>query len=167
MHGNCSLFVKKPKRSEWRKIKEVAKKKDRNIRDRAMIVILSARGLSVPEIVISLARCREYVLYWIKRFNNYGFEGLETRPRCGRPRIFTNELVNQVKSIATSKPQDMGLPFNTWSLRKLQEYLIKKKKVDISWVSIRNCLRRAGLTLRQAQKWMVSDDPHFGSKKNE
>ena len=101
MHGNCSLFVKKPSRSEWRKLREVARKTDRNIRDRAMVVIMSASGIPVPEIMVRLARCREYVIYWLKRFNGYGFEGLETRARSGRPRTFTDKLVARIKSIAT------------------------------------------------------------------
>lgn len=168
MHGNCSFFVKKPTLLEWRKLKEVARKRDRNIRDRALIIILSAQGVPVPEIMTQLARCREYIIYWLRRFNNYGFEGLETRHRPGRPPKFTNTTVEKIKAIATSKPRDFGLPFTTWSLPKLQRYLIRKKIVShICWDSIRRLLRRAGLSLREAQKWMVSDDPHFTSKKNE
>jgi transposase len=168
MHGNCSLFVKKPKPSEWDRLKEVARKKDRNIRDRAMVVILSAEGFPVPEIMIHLARCREYVIYWIKRFNNYGFEGLETPHRPGRPPKFTDATIEKIKTIAISKPGDLGLAFTTWSLSKLQRYLIRKGIVShISWDSIRRLLKRTGFSLREAQKWMVSDDPHFAFKKNE
>lgn len=167
MHGNCSVFARKPTRGEARRLRQVARSTNRNLRDRALCVLLSAQGQGVPEIAVRLARGRLYVVRWIRRFNAHGFEGLETRPRPGRPRKFTEALIQRIKALATSNPRDLGLHFTSWSLPKFQRYLIRRRVVaHISWDSIRRLLRQAGLSWREAQQWMVSDDPQFGPKKN-
>jgi len=52
------------------------------------------------------------------------------------------------------------LPFNTWSLRKLRAYLIKKKIVkDISHEEIRNILLSEGLSYRRVRQELMSEDP--------
>jgi len=52
------------------------------------------------------------------------------------------------------------LPFNTWSLRKLQAYLIKKKIVkEISHEEVRNILLSEGLAYRRVRQELMSEDP--------
>jgi len=48
----------------------------------------------------------------------------------------------------------------------LKKYLIKSKIVPYICIeSIRTALRKGGLTLKNAQKWMISRDPQFNIKK--
>lgn len=66
------------------------------VRNRAEIILLSAAGISVPEIVRRLDICAKTVRKWIKLFNEHGMEGLKVviprkipyqsngRPRGGR-----------------------------------------------------------------------------------
>ena len=55
---------------------------------RAKIILLAAQGLSNDQIAAQLDARREVVSMWRKRFFEQRLEGLEERPRPGRPRSF-------------------------------------------------------------------------------
>jgi hypothetical protein len=55
---------------------------------RAKIILLAAQGLGNDEIAAKLDTRREVVSMWRKRFFEQRLEGLEERPRPGRPRSF-------------------------------------------------------------------------------
>lgn len=55
---------------------------------RAKIILLAAYGLSNDEIAQRLDTRREVVSMWRKRFFEERLQGLEERPRPGRPRAF-------------------------------------------------------------------------------
>ena len=55
---------------------------------RAQIILLAAQGLRNKEIAAQLNTRREVVSQWRKRFFYERLEGLEERPRPGRPRAF-------------------------------------------------------------------------------
>jgi len=55
---------------------------------RAKIILLAAQGLSNGQIAAQLDARREVVSMWRKRFFEQRLEGLEERPRPGRPRSF-------------------------------------------------------------------------------
>lgn len=55
---------------------------------RAKIILLAAQGLDNEAIARRLDTRREVVWFWRKRFLEERLEGLEERPRPGRPRAF-------------------------------------------------------------------------------
>lgn len=55
---------------------------------RAKIVLLAAQGLDNDEIAARLDTRREIVSMWRKRFFEERLQGIEERPRPGRPRSF-------------------------------------------------------------------------------
>jgi hypothetical protein len=55
---------------------------------RAKIILLAAKGLNNDEIAAQLHTRREVVSMWRKRFFEQRLDGLEERPRPGRPRVF-------------------------------------------------------------------------------
>lgn len=56
---------------------------------RAKMILLAAEGLSNDEIAHRLDTRREVVSMWRKRFFEERLEGIEERPRPGRPRVFS------------------------------------------------------------------------------
>jgi hypothetical protein len=60
----------------------------------------------------------------LHNFNADGFDSLAPKYAGGRPPKFTLPEQQQIKKIALSRPQDHGLPFSTWSLSKLAEFLV-------------------------------------------
>ena len=73
--------------------------------------------------------------------------------RCSRStpvgghRSSTPTSGRQIKQIALGRPADHGLPFSTWSLSKLADYLVAQGVVeDISHEGLRMLLREEGVS---------------------
>jgi transposase len=66
-----------------------------------------------------------------------------------------------------SRPVDHNLPFSTWSLTKLAEFLVAEGVVDdISHEGLRLLLREEGVSFQVIKTWKQSSDPDFETKKN-
>jgi len=103
---------------------------------------------------------------WMKRFLRDGPKGLEELPRSGRPLYYVDEVQTAILNAATSKPADLGLPFHTWSLAKLEEYLRRETGLShLSRETIRRIMRSNGIRYRTGKTWCESDDPDFEAKK--
>jgi hypothetical protein len=83
---------------------------------RAKIVLLSNQGLTAREIAARLDCNERTALKWIGRFNRHGIAGLEEVLRSGRPRVYGPEDVGAVIQAALTAPQELGLPFASWTL---------------------------------------------------
>ena len=56
---------------------------------RAKMILMAAQGMANDDIARALATRREVVSQWRKRFFEQRLQGLEERPRPGRPRAFS------------------------------------------------------------------------------
>ena len=121
----------------------------------------------------SIARASEHlgVAYstahkWVKRFEAEGLDGLRTRPRSGRPRVYDQAAEDLVMDLAMSQPKDLDLGFTTWSLTKLADHLHEHTELaEISHETVRRILHQRGLRHLTGRTWCESDDPDFEAKK--
>jgi transposase len=90
---------------------------------RAMVVLASASGNSVPAIARLVAADEDTVRGVIHRFNELGMRALDPRWAGGRPRRISAEDEAFLIETATTRPGKLGQPFTHWSLRKLVGYL--------------------------------------------
>jgi transposase len=97
---------------------------------RAQMVLLSAQGMPVAKIVEVTFTSTDWVRDVIHNFNADGFEALYPKYKGGRPRTFTLSERREIKKIAKSKPAEHGLPFSTWSLVKLADFLVAEGMVN-------------------------------------
>jgi hypothetical protein len=103
----------------------------------------------------------------LHNFNLDGFDSLYPRYRGGRSPTFTLAQRRSVKQLALSRPQDHDLPFSTWSLAKLADFLVAEGVVDdISHEGLRLLLRQEGVSFQVIKTWKQSRDPDFEAKKN-
>jgi len=91
---------------------------------RAQMVLLSAQGMDVAAIARVAFTSEDRVRDVIRNFNADGFSSLYPKYKGGRPPKFTLGQRREIKKIAKSKPAEHGLPFSTWSLHKLAEFLV-------------------------------------------
>lgn len=135
---------------------------------RAQIIAFSGQGMRARQIAQHLGMHEEYVRELIRRFNDDGFQALRPRKPTGRGRILTEEEESILVEIATAPPQAFGRPFNQWSLRKLHQFLVLDKKLitQVSVGTIRNVLKRRGITFQRTRTWKRSNDPAYDAKKN-
>jgi transposase len=134
---------------------------------RAQIVLWSAQRMSVAQIAEIAFTSEDRVREVIHNFNADGFDSLAPKYAGGRPPTFTLPQRQQIKKIALSRPQDHDLPFSTWSLSKLAEFLVAEGVVDdISHEGLRVLLREEGVSFQVIKTFKQSNDPDFEAKKN-
>ncbi len=134
---------------------------------RAQVVLWSAQGMDVPQIATIAFTSEDRVREVIRNFNADGFDSLVPKYSGGRPPKFTLPERREIKKIALSRPQDHNLPFSTWSLSKLAEFLVAEGVVDdISHEGLRVLLREEGVSFQVIKTWKQSSDPDFEAKKN-
>ena len=133
---------------------------------RAQMVLLSAQGMSVAKIAEVTFTSGDRVRDVIHNFNADGFDSLYPKYKGGRPKRFTLAERREIKKTAKSKPAEHGLPFSTWSLAKLADFLVAEGVVDdISHEGLRILLREEGVSFQRIKTWKTSRDPDYAAKK--
>jgi transposase len=134
---------------------------------RAQIVLWSAQRMDVPAIARIAFTSEDRVREVIHNFNADGFDSLAPKYSGGRPPKFTLPERREIKKVALSRPVDHDLPFSTWSLSKLAEFLVAEGVVDdISHEGLRLVLREEGVSFQVIKTYKQSNDPDFEAKKN-
>lgn len=114
---------------------------------RAQMILLSAQGMDTTQIAEVTFTSPDRVRDVIHAFSTHGFDSLAPKYAGGRPRKITDEQRADIKKIALARPADHDLPFSTWSLSKLADYLVVKGVVDdISHEGLRVLLREEGVS---------------------
>ena len=119
---------------------------------RAQMVLLSAQGMGVPQIAEVTFSRPDRVRDVLHNFNADGFDSLKPKYAGGRPPKFDLAQRAEIKKIALARPGDHGLPFSTWSLSKLADFLVAEGVVeDISHEGLRVLLREQGVSFPSHQ----------------
>src|SRR6185437_13587109 len=127
---------------------------------------LSAQKMSPAKIAEVTLTSEDRVRDVIRNFNADGFDSLYPKYAGGRPRVFNLPERREIKKIAKSKPVEHGLPFSTWSLSKLADFLVTEGVVDdISHEGLRVLLREEGVSFQRIKTWKDSKDPDYAVKK--
>lgn len=105
---------------------------------------------------------------WVRRFNEGGLEDLEDAPRGGRPPTHSPEVRSKLVCLATQKPRSLGLPFELWTLERLQREFKDREDLHLSDSTIWTWLREEGLHWKRQQTWFhdaEKHDPEFVEKR--
>ncbi|SRR6266536_1911373 len=134
--------------------------------ERAKIIRMASQGCGTSAIARQVGRTRPPVLEWIKRFNAHGVAGLSDAPRSGRPATYSVEEVSVVVATALTAPQEVGQPFASWTLDRLEIYLNEVKGIAIKRSRIDELLIEEGLRWRHHETWFGDRvDPEFAQKR--
>jgi transposase len=124
------------------------------------------QGERVPAIARRLEVDARTVHLWLKRFQEKGWAGLQDRPRSGRPVTYTPETVGIVLATAATKPRQLGLPFGSWTLDRLQAYLNEEQGIPIKRSRMDELILAEGLRWRSEESWFGERaDPDFAEKR--
>ena len=128
---------------------------------RALIIMASASGTTVPAIARLVAADEDTVRDVVHAFNEKGLAALDPRWAGGRPRLITEDDVEFIVTAATTRPEKLGLPFTHWSLRKLAGYLAANpsRAVRIGRERLRQILHDHGISFQRTRTWKESADP--------
>jgi transposase len=122
--------------------------------------------MDVPAIAGVAFTSEDRVRDVIRNFNADGFGSLYPKYKGGHPPKFTLGQRREIKKVAKSRPAEHDLPFSTWSLAKLADFLVAEGVVDdISHEGLRVLLRAEGVTFQRLKTWKASKDPDYAAKK--
>ena len=133
---------------------------------RAMVVMASASGNTVPAIARLVATSEDRVREMIHRFNDKGMVSLDPQWAGGRPRLITTDDETFIVAAATTRPEKLGQPFTRWSLRKLVAFLADndERVVNIGRERLRQILDANKVTFQRTKTWKESNDPDRDAK---
>jgi transposase len=133
---------------------------------RAQMILLSAQGMPAARIAEVTFTSADRVRDVIHNFNLDGFDALYPRYHGGRPPTFPLAQRHEIKRLALSRPQDHDLPFSSWSLSKLADFLVAEGVVDdISHEGLRVLLREEGVSFQRLKTWKTSRDPTTSARR--
>jgi transposase len=113
------------------------------VSQRAHMVLLSARGYTVPQIAQIFETGEDTVRTWLHRYQEGGADGLEDQPRPGRPP--RDRLARQiVDAQASNPPCHSGLVQGGWTAGLLSAFLAGRFRLSLSVSSVRRYLHAAG-----------------------
>jgi transposase len=133
---------------------------------RAMVVLASASGNTVPAIARLVAADEDTVREVIHRFNELGMRSLDPRWAGGRPRRISAEDEAFLVQTARTRPEKLGCPFTRWSIRKLVGYLADNPRriMHIGRERARRLLADQEITFQRTKTWKESPDPDREAK---
>jgi transposase len=123
--------------------------------ERARIILRAVRGQDNLEIADEMGLCRQTVGIWRKRFVEQGQNGLEDRPRSGRPARIQPATIEEVVRLTT---QSTPVAATHWSTRTLASL------TEVSPSTIGRIWRAHGLKPHLVKNFKLSNDPRFAQK---
>ncbi|GAA2592203.1 hypothetical protein GCM10010435_83640 [Winogradskya consettensis] len=133
---------------------------------RAMVVLASAGGNTVPVIARLVQADEDSVRGVIHRFNEMGMPSLDPQWAGGRPRQISPDDEQFIVTTANTRPTALGRPFTRWSIRKLADHLAANptRTVLVGRERLRQLLRKHEITFQRTKTWKESNDPQREAK---
>jgi transposase len=160
------VFVRELSPVEGLRLRSISRRaKYQSKRERAMIVLASATGMSAPQIAELVRTDDSHVRKVIHAFNEKGFGSLDPDYRGGRPKKTTPAQRDRIVAVARARPDTQGVALTRWSLPKLRPHLVETGIVsELGTETLRQILRGAGLSHQRTRSWKWSPDPDFQEK---
>jgi transposase len=135
--------------------------------ERARIVLLSAQGLTGPQIAERVGCTEPTVIKWRRQYAEAGLAGLEDAPRPGGPTtVLTGDAIAEILAATVTPPPDAlkAQGVTHWSARRLADWLRRNKKLTVSHDTITRLWRRFCLQPHRSEGFKFSTDPQLEAK---
>jgi transposase len=131
---------------------------------RARLILGSAAGLGSRALARQARMSRTTVRRWLGRFATERCDGLQDRPRSGRPKALKPTTRALVVALACERPADRAVPLRRYSLSELTVEVANRlpsEQVAPSRTAIWRLLTHDALRPWRYRSWIFPRDPHF------
>ena len=142
-------------REELNRFRRQASSKDS---EKALMVLMSADGLSVPQIAVTLKRNPHTVRDWLKRYKRKGLKGLSRNFSPGRPSTKRQQVKTHIQTILPKSPEDYGYKDAVWSVPLIAYNIKERLKISTSNDTIIRALKDLGYTYKRPSKQPAASD---------
>jgi transposase len=160
------LYVRPPTPEEQEGLDALVRSSDTVTFRRARVILLSAQGRRVPEIMAALGLSDRTVRDTIRRFNERGLASLPRGKAPGKPRRLDAAGRAALLELLHRPPTEFGIESRLWTAADLAAIAIQQGlATELSQDTVRAEIRRAGKSWKRAKRWTVSPDPHYSRKR--
>jgi transposase len=136
---------------------------DRSVSSRAQMVLWYDAGYRKVEIAKMSGASRPTVDKWLKRYAQFGREGLVSDTSPGGPRQIPDRIRGRVLALSrTTPPSALGI--SHWSSTEMARYIKKTEGVYVSQTWVSRLWREHGVTPWRQGTFKISKDPDFEDK---
>ena len=137
---------------------EIRRSEEARYDHRLHSVLLVAQGQSCSEVANSLGDSVRSVQYWVQRYEDRGFSGLQTEEKSGRPRLLTSQHLIRIEQVLRGSPRDSGMSVNLWDGKTLSAWIDRTLKVKIGVRQCQRMFRQLGLEVKKAAPNALSQE---------
>lgn len=121
-------------------------------------ILLVCAGQSCYEVAEIFQHSPRTVQYWVRRFEQNGFEGLKDMDRTGRPCVMTDKIRNTLQKDLRRSPRELGYRQNLWDGKLLSHHLAAKH-VDLGVRQCQRLFRQMGFHQRKPRPMIANAGP--------
>ena len=122
--------------------------KDAKVRGRLLMVMGILDGKTTRRVAADLRCPQPNIVYWKKRFEEEGLEGLKDRPRSGRPPKVACWKLERVKTLIEKK--------QWWTATEVMKLICEKTGVQYSLMHVTRLLHSWGLSKQRPRRKHVN-----------
>jgi transposase len=116
--------------------------KEARVFRRAQAVRAVVKGQRLQTVSDTLHFTYSALRKWVHRFASHGVQGLQDRPRPGRPPKVTGALAHHLDRLVDQDPLQHGSSHSQWSCQELATVLAHQTGVQLSRESVREVLKK-------------------------
>ena len=118
--------------------------KDPKVRERLLMVMGVLDGKTTRRVAADLRCPQPNIVYWKRRFEKEGLEGLKDKPRSGRPPKVASWKLTRIKTLIEKK--------QCWTATEVTQLIHEKTGVRYSLMHVTRLLHRWGLSKQRPRK---------------
>ena len=137
---------------------EIRRSKDARYAHRLHAVLLVAQGMSSSEVAQLLGNGVRTVQLWVHRLKDEGLQGLQDKPRPGRPPKLAEEQLSEISSVLRSTPEECGMSGHLWDGKTLSAFILKEYDVQLGVRQCQRLFRQLGFRYRKPRPLIAGTD---------
>lgn len=122
-------------------------------------ILLACSGFGCREVAKLFGHSPRTVQYWVRRFEQSGFAGLEETPRPGRPTVLDEGMHRALGQALRRSPRELGYSQNLWDGKLLQHHLSQRFGVHLGVRQCQRLFRQLGFRRRKPRPLVAKADP--------
>jgi transposase len=147
--------------SERAELQRMTQQEVGRVGERARMILLSARGFTVQDIMGVFEVVDETLYKWLDRFEAEGCNGLHDRERSGRPPEIDGDALEELERVVEASPLAEGYDFTTWATPLLKSHLQERMGIEVSDDTVRRTLGRLEFVWRRPRWYVACEDPEY------
>ena len=138
---------------------EIARSEDSRYDHRLHGLLLVSSGLNCYEVAKLFDHSPRTVQYWVRKFRNSGFVGLQESSRSGRPAMLGKGRLEAVGRDLRRSPRELGYDQNLWDGKLLSHHVKEAHGLDLGVRQCQRLFRKFKFRRRKPRPVIAKADP--------